>query len=442
MGRLNAMLHDMPTNPRLLLTVSTVLLAIASASCSRAEPGAHGGSAAASDTRKPWTVGVEPMQSPAGADSSEPQMTVSDRGVLLSWIERTGRSTATLKFAERTASGWTTPTTVSSGDNWFISYADPPVVLRRPDGTLVANWLESTNKQIEGSDLHLTYSKDNGKTWAPSFLPHHDGTKGQHAFPSFFELPGGMLGMVWLDARAQAAHPEDLEASMSLRYAAFDASWKQTAEAQVDARVCECCATTTAVTADGVIVAFRDRSEKEIRDIYVSRLENGKWTDGTPLHNDNWEIDACPVNGPMLNARGRQAVVAWFTVKNDQGQAWAAFSGDAGHTWGAPIRLDDAGSLGRVDVELLDDGSAAATWVEYADKRGQFRMRRIEPSGMRTPAVNVAGVSSSAASGVPRMARRGDELVFAWTESTTSDPNQTDTAQAVKTAIARLPSTR
>jgi len=196
------------------------------------------------------------------------------------------------------------------------------------------------------------------------------------------------------------------------------------------------------VTADGVIVAFRDRSEKEIRDIYVSRLENGKWTDGTPLHNDNWEIDACPVNGPMLNARGRQAVVAWFTVKNDQGQAWAAFSSDAGHTWGAPIRLDDAGSLGRVDVDLLDDGSAAATWVEYADKRGQFRMRRIEPSGMRTPAVNVAGVSSSAASGVPRMARRGDELVFAWTESTTSDPNQTDTAQAVKTAIARLPGTR
>ena len=87
-----------------------------------------------------------------------------------------------------------------------------------------------------------------------------------------------------------------------------------------------------------LIVAFRDRSEKEIRDIYVSRLENGKWTDGTPLHNDNWEIDACPVNGPMLSARGRQAVVAWFTVKNDQGQAWAAFSGDAGHTWGARSR--------------------------------------------------------------------------------------------------------
>ena len=47
----------------------------------------------------------------------------------------------------------------------------------------------------------------------------------------------------------------------------------------------------------------------------------------------------------------------WFTVKDDLGQAYAAFSSDAGRTWGAPIRLDDGGSLGRVDVELLDNGT-------------------------------------------------------------------------------------
>jgi hypothetical protein len=436
------MLPDMRSKSGLILSVSWALAAAVTASCSRSEPGAGSASVAAADAPAPWTVRVEPVPSPAGAESSEPQMTVSDRGVILSWIERSGRSTTTLKFAERTAAGWTAPTTVSSGDNWFVSYADPPVVQRRSDGTLLANWLVSTNKFIEGSDLHLTHSNDNGKTWAPSVLPHHDGTKGQHAFPSFFEMPGNMLGMVWLDARAQAANPEDLEASMSLRYAAFDPSWTQTAEAQVDARVCECCSTTTAVTSEGAITAFRDRTDKEIRDIVVSRLENGKWTDGTPVHNDNWEIDACPVNGPMLSARGRQVVVAWFTVKDDQGQAWAAFSSDSGRTWGAPIRLDDAGSMGRVDVDLLDDGSATATWVDLADKRGEFRLRRIEPSGARSAPITIAGVSSSAASGTPRMARQGNELVFAWTESTSGDPSQSDTALVVKTAAARLPAAR
>src|SRR5262245_33831902 len=210
--------------------VCCVIAATTIASCSRSAPGAD----TSAPAPPPWTLSIESMPSPAGAGSSEPQMTVSDHGVLLSWIQRTAQPTNTLTFVERTASGWTAPTTVASGDNWFLSYADPPIVLRRSDGSLVANWLTSTSRALEGSDLYLTYSNDNGKTWARPFLPHHDGTKGQHAFPSFFEMPGNVFGLVWLDARAQAANPEDLEASISLRYAAFDPSWKQTADAQID----------------------------------------------------------------------------------------------------------------------------------------------------------------------------------------------------------------
>jgi hypothetical protein len=420
---------------RVTLTILSIL-----ALCGTA---AHRGTLAASTaTLQPkgaspaWSVRLEPLPAPAGSHSSGPRLAVSDRGVLLSWVEHSGDATV-LKFAEKQATGWSQPTTVSSGANWSVSAADPPVVLRRPDGTLVASWQVSTDKRLEGSDLYLTYSKDNGKTWAPSFMPHHDRTRGQHAFPSLFEAPGSGLGIVWLDARAQAAHPDDLEASISLRYAAFDGSWKQTADAEVDPRVCECCSTTAAVTSDGVLIAFRDRSDKEIRDIAVSRLEHGKWTPSTLVHADNWEIDACPVNGPMLSARGRQAVVAWFTVKKDQGQAWAAFSNDAGRTWGAPIRLDDAASLGRVGVDLLDDGSAVATWVEYANRRAQFSLRRIDPAGQRSPAVSIAAVSSSMSSDVQRMARKGRELVFAWTDVPAKGDG--DGASSVHTARAILP---
>jgi len=409
---------------------------MAAASCSRSEPtsGANKTPAAAPPA---WTVTVTPGMGPAGANSSLPQLTSSDRGVIASWVEQSGQSTSTLKFSERTAAGWSAPMTVASGNNWFLSYADPPHVLRRPDGTLVANWLVSTNPELEGSDLNITYSNDEGKTWAKPFLPHHDGTKGQHAFPSFFEMPGNMLGVVWVDARAQAANPEDLEASYSLRYAAFDPSWKRTAEGEIDMKTCECCSTSAAVTSDGVITAYRDRTDKEIRDIAVSRFENGKWSPGTIVHPDNFETYSCPVNGPMISAHDTQAVVAWFTVKNDMGQAWAAFSNDAGRTWGTPIRLDDVASLGRVDVELLDDGSAVATYVEFADKKGQFRMRRIEPSGMKSASINVAGVEGSSSSGFPRMARQGTDLVFAWTESAVKADNSS-TFQ-VQTAVAKLP---
>ena len=165
---------------------------------------------------------------------------------------------------------------------------------------------------------------------------------------------------------------------MELRYASFDSNMKQTADVEIDHRVCECCQTAAAMTADGVLTAFRDLTPESVRDIGVSRLEGGNWTPTTIVAADKWQIDFCPVNGPALSARGRDVAIAWFTVKNDLGQAYAAFSSDAGRTWTAPQRLDEAGSLGRVDIEMLDDGTAVASWVEYAEGKTDLRLRRID----------------------------------------------------------------
>jgi hypothetical protein len=185
------------------------------------------------------------------------------------------------------------------------------------------------------------------------------------------------------------------------------------------------------VTAEGPIAAFRDRSDGEVRDIYVSRFENGRWTEPKAVHEDGWKTAACPVNGPMLSAQGRNVAIAWFTLEKEQGRALMAFSKDAGRAFGPPIRLDDSGALGRVDVELMPDGSAVGSWIEFADRRAQFRVRRVEASGARSPSVTVSALAGTRASGYPRIARHEDELVFAWTESA-------DDRAQVQTAIARL----
>ena len=407
------------------LTLLAAAVAVTCLSCGRGDPAA-------------WTVTVQRVASPAGASSSEPQVAVSDRGILLSWIERVGTTTS-LKFAERTASRWTAPITAASGPDWFLTFADVPSVIRLSDGTLVAQWLETTDLRLEAYNLRMSYSRDDGKTWAPSFMPHHDGTIFQHGFASMFEMTTGGLGVVWLDGRnSEFDDTKPDTGTMLLRYAAFDANWQQTADVEIDHRVCECCSTTAVVTSDGVLVGFRDRDEQDIRDIGVSRLENGRWTPMAIISQDNWVLEFCPVNGPMLSARGRDVAAAWFTVKDAQGQAYAAFSGDAGRSWGAPVRLDDGGSLGRVDVEMLDDGSAVATWVEYAEGLSDFRMRRIDRSGARSAAITVAGISGGRASGFPRMARRGNELIFAWSGSAAPEGSETGALQ-VYTAAATLP---
>ena len=381
-----------------------------------------------------WTVAVQRVNSPAGPNSSEPQIVESGRGRILSWVERVA-TTSYLKFSERTDSGWSTPVTAASGNDWFLSYADVPSVMRLSDGTLVAQWLQQIDPITESYNLRLTYSKDEGKTWAPSFMPHNDKTKTQHGFASLIEGPGNTLGVIWLDGRNSAFDFNDPNTgTMTLRYAAYDSAWKQTVDTEIDHRACECCPTTLVTTSDGLLTAFRDRSEDEIRDIAVARLEGGKWTPAVPVSRDNWKLDFCPVNGPMISARGRDVVATWFTVKNDQGQAFAAFSQDAGRTWGMPIRLDDGGSLGRVDVELLDDGSAIASWVEYADGRSDFRIRRVERSGQRSAPIPVAAVTGGQASGYPRLSRVGNELLFAWTDS-----GPEGGGLQLQTAVARLP---
>jgi hypothetical protein len=405
------------------------------ASCGRTEQPAPAAAAPEPPADSAWAVTAEPLQIPAEGRSAEPYLSASPRGLILSWLEHRGKGAA-LRFAERQNGAWSAASTVASSDNWFVSWADVPTVMRMRDGTLVATAYPATEPLIEAYDLRLTYSRDEGKTWSRPVAPHHDGTKTQHGFASLFERADGGLGLVWLDGRDQELNKADPEGgAMALYYASFDKGWKQTAETLVNDRVCECCQTDVAVTDDGPVVAFRDRSPREVRDINVTRFEGGAWTQPRPLHVDGWQIDACPVNGPALSARGRVVAAAWFAVQDEKGHAFAAFSQDAGRSWSTPIRLDDEVSLGHVDIELLEDGSAVASWTEFAEQRSQLRIRQVKPSGARSKAVVVAGSGGGSLSGYPRLAQQGRELVLAWTESS----NDESGSQQVRAAVARLP---
>ena len=271
----------------------------------------------------------------------------------------------------------------------------------------------------------------------PSFLPHSDGTKTEHGFASLFQMPGAGLGLVWLDGRAMTSGHAGAAArghgsgDMSLRFTSFDRNWTQAPEAALDLRVCECCPTAVAMTSEGPIVAYRNRSPTEVRDIFVTRLENGQWTEPRAIVEEGWVFPACPVNGPSLSARGRNVAVAWFQAKDGIAKSFAAFSSDAGRTFGTPIRLNEDGSLGRVDVELLPDGAAAAGYIDLTGSRAEFRVKRVEPNGAASAPITIANLANNRSSGYPRMALHGGELVFAWVDR--------DNGSTVRTAVAHLP---
>lgn len=366
---------------------------------------------------------IQPSNSPTEGDSREPELTATGDGrIILSWVEKIAEKRYALRVAVRDNKGWSEVYTAAQGENWFVNWADFPSVIALDDGSLAAHWLVKSGSATYAYNVNIARSSNGGKTWTKPIIPHLDNTQTEHGFVSLIPLTGGRAGAIWLDGRNMKGmkddHGEDkpLPVSMTLRYATIDAKGNISDDAQLDERVCECCQTSAALTSDGIVAVYRDRSQNEVRDIYSVRQSNGSW--GTPeaVHADNWEINGCPVNGPSISANGRKLAVAWFTGVGSTPHVKVAFSTDAGQTFGNPIQVDDGETLGRVDVVLLPDSSALVCWLSGNAEGGAIKVRRIQPNGTLGPPSVIAETDISRSSGFPRMALLDDEVHFAWTE--------------------------
>lgn len=396
-----------------------LLLVTISSNCSRS---ADNASVQRSIAASEPPLVIRPTQAPTEGDSREPDLTTTQDGrVILSWVEKLTDKRYALRSAMLDQNGWTDPQTVAQGDNWFINWADFPSVIALKNGSLAAHWLVKSGSATYAYDVNISQSHDGGKSWAKSIVPHRDNTQTEHGFVSLVPLPDGRLGAVWLDGRNMKNMKEDDDhgpapESMTLRYATIDADGNLSDEAELDERVCECCQTSAAVTSDGPIAVYRDRSQSEVRDIYVVRQVNGGWTTPQAVFADNWRINGCPVNGPVVAADGPRVAVVWFTGVADTPRVKIAFSQDAGATFSQPIAIDDGETVGRVDALLLPDGSALVCWLSGNVEGGAIKVRRVRADGAVGPPAVIAKTDISRSSGFPRMARLGNEVHFAWTE--------------------------
>ena len=376
-----------------------------------------------SSTQADQPLVIHAAESPAKGDSREPELSATADGrVILSWVEKLDAKRYALRMAVRDQTGWTETRTVAEGDNWFINWADFPSVVGLQDGSFAAHWLVKSGSGTYAYDVNIALSKDAGQTWTTPIVPHVDNTQTEHGFVSLIPLSDGRVGAIWLDGRnmkdMKDVHDEDkpLPVSMTLRYGAIDAGGKISDEAQLDERVCECCQTSAALSSDGVVAVYRDRSQNEVRDIYSVRQKNGAWGVSQAVYADNWEINGCPVNGPSVAAAGPNVAVAWFTGAGGQAHVKVAFSRDGANTFGKPIQVEEGETLGRVDVVMLTDNSALVCWLSGNAEGGAIKVRRVKVDGSVGPPAVIATTDISRSSGFPRMAQVGDKVYVAWTE--------------------------
>lgn len=358
---------------------------------------------------------IESVASPASPGSAEPNLALGGDRVYMSWLEPIDSGHA-LRFATLDGTRWSEPRTIRAGRDFFVNWADFPSIQPIGEGRLAAHWLQRNGNGTYAYGVRVALSDDDGQRWSAPLTPHTDDSPTEHGFVTLWP-EGGALNAVWLDGRKFSKSGHDASNEMMLVSTAVDAKGTRAAEVRLDERTCDCCQTDAAVTAEGPIVTYRDRSPGEIRDIYVTRRVDGAWTPGVPVHADNWKVDFCPVNGPAIAADERRVALAWFTAANDSARVKVAFSDDAGARFGAPVRVDEGNPAGRVDVALLPDGNALVTWIErIGGDTAAVRLRRVLRDGTLGTTRTVARSSAARASGFPRMVISGPDVIFAWTE--------------------------
>lgn len=363
---------------------------------------------------------IKMLDTPAAIGSMGPNLVTGAAGaVVLSWLEPQGDGNA-LRYSVLDDGAWGTPQTVTSGENWFVNWADFPSVVPVSGSLWAAHWLVRRAAGGYAYDIFVALSDDGGSSWSEPFNPHTDGTDTEHGFVTIFPNDGG-VGMVWLDGRKMVNDvTDDVAASgMTLRSATFAADLSGTSDVLVDDLTCDCCQTDVANTAEGPVAVYRDRTVKEIRDIYVSRLVDGEWQDGQAVSDDNWDIPGCPVNGPVIQASGSDVAVAWFSAGDERPRVQAAWSADSGKSFSTPVEVSADQPLGHVGAALLPNGDLVVSWHHNTGGgTAALNLRRVSASGELGEVHVLQKAADIFPFSVPQLVLYSGSLIASWTSKT------------------------
>lgn len=351
--------------------------------------------------------------------AQEPSLFRHENKLFMSWMEPAGTKTRVM-MANRTPRGWSEARLVHEGDDLFVNWADFPGIAVFANGTIAVQWLREIGPSSFDYRVEISLSHDGGTTWGQPLIPHEDRSFVQHGFVSMWPTDDNGLAVIWLDGRVYGTMKDEALGApdaMQLRANILSSNGMLGDDVAVDLKTCSCCQTSLAAAGDGTILAaYRDRTKNEIRDISVVRLTAEGWQPAVTVHHDGWELSGCPVNGPAIDADGEIAAVAWFTGANDIATVNVAFSYDGGRSFEAPVRIDQGNPVGRVDLELLDDGTALASWVEWTKGNEAIYICRVHRNAGCIAKEHLATNSTGASVNFPRMARLGRDVYLAWTQ--------------------------
>ena len=352
------------------------------------------------------------IKNPSLINSSLPRLFSNGEDLLMSWIQNKD-SIVSLKYSKFNGINWTAPTEIISGSDWFVNWADFPAIADN-NGSILTNILKKSAEGTYTYDIHLQLYSKQKNTWKNNILLNQDGIKSEHGFVSMLPYNNDSFFVTWLDGRTLVGVSKENE-QMTLRAAFIDAEGEISNDILLDDKTCECCNTAATMTSNGPIVAYRDRSDTEIRDISIVRFVNGNWTAPKNVYQDHWEIPGCPVNGPAIDSFNDAVALAWFTAENDNPRIQVSFSENQGETFGLQYRVDNGNAIGRVDIVMIDQNNAVVSWMEPDGIDTLIQILKVSSNGEKNMPITITKTRSERSSGFPQLEVVGDKLYLAWT---------------------------
>ncbi|MEO9870753.1 sialidase family protein [Ekhidna sp.] len=357
------------------------------------------------------------LSSPAADHSSLPYLVKGDDGKLyLSWVEKGDSIKVVLKYSEFQSESWSTPESIAHGNNWFVNWADYPMIAADKKGNKIAHYLAKSSKSTYSYDVNIVLKHPDSANWSKPIIPHTDNTPTEHGFVTMLPNNNDSFVLAWLDGRNTTTGDHSDHGSggaMTIRTAVLDMEGNLSKEFELDSRICDCCQTSGILTKNGPIFVYRDRSVDEIRDMaYISKVDE-EWQAPKLVARDNWNISGCPVNGPRMAATDNTIAVAWYTAALNRPMVKVAFK--AGVEFDAPIIVDNSSPIGRVDVVIINDQTVIVSWLDDGETPA-IKYREVRKNGSMSPVYVVAATSEARGSGFPQMEIHEGSIYFAWTE--------------------------
>ena len=330
-------------------------------------------------------------------DAAEPVTTAApDGGFYLAWVNHKENSQSDVMLARFDGEGATSGSPVMVNQQAGVATAwrgDPPSIAVSNNSVYVlwTSRVEANGKK--GTNLYLSVSHDQGKTFAAEVKVNDDKEPAAHGMHSLAVTGDGKIYVAWLDERnirapepSQQAAGHHMESNSELFIAQSTDGGKTFSKNQkVAENSCPCCKTALTVSTDGTLYAsWRQVLPGNFRHIAVASSTDGGASFSSPVivSDDKWMLQGCPVSGPSLStgADGTLKVVWYAAGEGAAPGLYFAESRDKARTF-SPRSLLMQETVKGTPALAAANNRAVAIWQGAVGQEPETKMRELGGAG-------------------------------------------------------------